>query len=99
MVQFSGLPGETAILLLSPVAGAKLSLGLGGVLLLGNPLLGPYVVGTVPPSGPLTIPILVPQLPATVQGVLLHMQGALDSPSTPPMLTNGAVIAVLDSSY
>jgi hypothetical protein len=99
ILQFSGLPGETAILLLSPAAGSKLSLSLGGVLLLGNPLLGPYFVGTVPASGPLSIPILVPQLPATVQGVVLHMQGALDSPSALPTLTNGAVVAVIDSSY
>jgi hypothetical protein len=99
VLQFVGNKGESAFLLVSLSAGATYALGLGGVLLLGDPLIGPFFVGTVPSGGLLSISLLVPDLPAGVQGIVLHLQGALDPPLGPPALTNGAVVALLDVAF
>jgi hypothetical protein len=70
-----------------------------GVLLVGGPLLGPYFLGLVQAGGGLDVEFVAPQLPPALQGLVVHVQGALVPLIAPATLTNGAIVVVLDAGY
>ncbi|MCB9898186.1 MAG: hypothetical protein H6825_09305 [Planctomycetes bacterium] len=97
-LQFKGEPGESTVLLLSLETSAVFKPAWQGVFMLG-PFVGPYAVGTVPPSGVFTVSLLVPDLPPGVEGAGLFLQSAFLAPGGGVSLGSPAQLTLLDASF
>ena len=71
-----------------------------GVLLTTLPiLLGPLPLGTLPPSGELAVPLVIPEMGAGIDAVPLVIQGALLPPGGGFRLSSAKVATLLDGSF
>jgi hypothetical protein len=96
---FSGSTGDAVFLLLSPTQQQFFAPAFKGVILLGSPLLGPYTLGNIDPSGFFSIMLPVPALPIGVDGIGLELQAILVAPSGDAVLTGAVHLTILDASF
>lgn len=94
---FQDVAGSSALVLLSADAASALTPQFSGALHLGSPLLVTGL-GSIPAEGTLTLPIVVPPLPAGVLSVVVYLQGATCPPTTPCTLGPPSTVVVLDST-
>ncbi len=95
-----GEPGSTAGFLLSFVDDVVLVPSVKSVLLLGPPLIGPLVIGTIPASGTYTIAIGVPDLgPTAPESIQLRTQALVDTVSGGRILSAGSAFVIVGAEF
>ncbi|MFT5287699.1 MAG: hypothetical protein ACI8TQ_003887 [Planctomycetota bacterium] len=95
--QFTGTPGDLAILNLGLNPTGLYYPGLSGSGLLELPLFFVRVFGTVPPGGPLTKNITLNELGPGIEGVSFYAQGSFANASG-ISVGGGSLVVLLDDS-
>ncbi len=94
----SGLAGETALVFASQTADSFLLPKAKGTLVLDpGSLIGPFVLGVLS-GGLLNVNVTMPELPAGIEAVGLHLQALLTGPAS-ATLSSWGHLTLLDSSY
>jgi len=98
-IAFGGVPGEIVGLWFSPApAPPKLLLAFEGMFALSAVGLQGFVLGAIPAGGTLSMPVVVPTLPAALQSVTVWCQSTFDGPLTHAVISPTSALVLLDAS-